>query len=183
MGTEGNQRAAFRALALARREGITFDEAAGRLGRRAEDLAQAVGPALRRSHGGLVPTPKDDLPRRMRGVTDSGVENLKVERLILGADTDRDNVYTIRLQYAARCWVRDRPATADLQSATSARKGLGLAVQDPCRDITWARRDCSRSERPLDPGLSLMGCSSWAVPRRESTGGAGGLPGRCPWES
>ena len=78
MAKEGQQRAAFRALALARREGITFDEAAGRLGRRAEDLAPAVSPALRRTGGGLVPAPEDNLPRHMWGVTDAGVESILV---------------------------------------------------------------------------------------------------------
>ncbi|NQU09468.1 immunoglobulin domain-containing protein, partial [bacterium] len=45
--------------------------------------------------------------RKITPITEVGIENLKVERLLAGTDpVQRNNVYTIDFQYAARCWVR-----------------------------------------------------------------------------
>jgi hypothetical protein len=45
--------------------------------------------------------------RKIVPITEAGVESLKVERLLAGTSpTQRDNVFTIKLDYAARCWVR-----------------------------------------------------------------------------
>lgn len=44
--------------------------------------------------------------RRIHPVTDVGVEDLKVERLLAGDKKQRDNQFTIGFRYAARCWVR-----------------------------------------------------------------------------
>ena len=44
--------------------------------------------------------------RRITPMTEVGVENLKVERLVAGTPKQRDNQLTIGFQYAARCWVR-----------------------------------------------------------------------------
>ncbi|MCG3149011.1 MAG: hypothetical protein PCFJNLEI_02463 [Verrucomicrobiae bacterium] len=52
---------------------------------------------------------RDDLLpeiRKVNLVTGAGVENLKLERLAAGTNPQRDNIYTISLAYAARCWVR-----------------------------------------------------------------------------
>lgn len=45
--------------------------------------------------------------RKIIPITGAGVESLKVERLLAGTSPkQRDNVFTIKLEYAARCWVR-----------------------------------------------------------------------------
>jgi len=44
--------------------------------------------------------------RKVSMVKDAGVENLKVERVKIGTEDDRDNRFTIRLYFAANCWVR-----------------------------------------------------------------------------
>lgn len=85
------RRAAFRALALARREEITFEAAAGRLGRDPHDLVGYVAEALVDTRGSLVPTDTDSLPRRMKIITDEGVK----EKTIGGSQ---------RAQVVARHW-------------------------------------------------------------------------------
>ncbi|MCX6993661.1 MAG: glycosyl hydrolase family 28-related protein [Kiritimatiellaeota bacterium] len=44
--------------------------------------------------------------RRINANKNSGVDNLKLERLLAGDSTTRDNVYTIHFSYAAQGWVR-----------------------------------------------------------------------------
>lgn len=44
--------------------------------------------------------------RKLNMTTDAGIENLKLERLLTGTEPSRNNIYTISLTYAARCWVR-----------------------------------------------------------------------------
>jgi len=44
--------------------------------------------------------------RKITPVTEVGVENLKVERLLAGTAEERDNRYTISMTYAVRCWIR-----------------------------------------------------------------------------
>lgn len=78
MVEENNERAAFRALALSRREGISFDEAAQRLDRDPHDLARWVDSALESMTGVLYPADEDDLPRWMLVITDDGVEDAEV---------------------------------------------------------------------------------------------------------
>ena len=112
MAREGNQRAAFRALALARREGVSFDEAARRLGRRPDTLAPAVQPALHRIRGALVPAPDDDLPRQMWGVTDAGVESI----LVRGSD----NAQRVRTHWQGVWRRRDSGDASRIHRATVA---------------------------------------------------------------
>jgi hypothetical protein len=44
--------------------------------------------------------------RPISPITECGIENLKIERLLAGTDRQRDNQFTIQFLYAARCWVR-----------------------------------------------------------------------------
>jgi hypothetical protein len=44
--------------------------------------------------------------RKITPITEVGIENLRLERLVKGTDTQRNNLYTILFDYAARCWVR-----------------------------------------------------------------------------
>jgi len=44
--------------------------------------------------------------RRINTNKNSGVENLKLERLIAGDNTSRNNQYTVHFSYAAQAWVR-----------------------------------------------------------------------------
>jgi len=44
--------------------------------------------------------------RKIAPIINSGVENLKVERLFTGTNAARNNLMTIRLYYAVNCWVR-----------------------------------------------------------------------------
>lgn len=44
--------------------------------------------------------------RRIDPITEVGIENIKVERLLTGTPEERDNQCTIYFNYAARCWVR-----------------------------------------------------------------------------
>lgn len=73
------RRAAFRALALARREDITFEAAAGRLGRNPHDLVGYVAKALVDTSGGLVPSETDSLSRRMLIIEDDGVHEATID--------------------------------------------------------------------------------------------------------
>ncbi len=44
--------------------------------------------------------------RKITPITEVGIENLKVERLLTGTEAQRNNKFTIGFNYAARCWVR-----------------------------------------------------------------------------
>ncbi len=39
-------------------------------------------------------------------ITEVGIENINIERLLIGTSEERDNLCTIYFNYAARCWVR-----------------------------------------------------------------------------
>ncbi len=49
--------------------------------------------------------------RKITPITEAGIENLRVDRTLLGTAEQRDNVFTIHLEYAARCWVRGVEST------------------------------------------------------------------------
>ena len=49
--------------------------------------------------------------RKINPVTEVGIENLKIDRAVVGTDTARANIYTIFFNYAARCWVRGVEST------------------------------------------------------------------------
>ena len=55
-------------------------------------------------HG--YPLSREPQIRRINPNVNSGVENLKLERLIAGDNTGRDNQYTIHFSYAAQGGVR-----------------------------------------------------------------------------
>lgn len=55
-------------------------------------------------HG--YPIAREPQIRRINANKQSGVENLKLERLIAGDNTSRNNQYTIHFSYAAEGWVR-----------------------------------------------------------------------------
>jgi hypothetical protein len=44
--------------------------------------------------------------RKVTPITEVGIENLKVERLLTGTEAERNNKVTIGFNYAANCWVR-----------------------------------------------------------------------------
>lgn len=77
-----SRRDALRALALARRDGISFEAAAAALGRDPADLFDDVADALDETSAGLVPTTTDSIQRRMRIITDEGL----VTKTIVGSE-------------------------------------------------------------------------------------------------
>ncbi|MBN2539778.1 MAG: immunoglobulin domain-containing protein [Deltaproteobacteria bacterium] len=44
--------------------------------------------------------------RKITPITEVGIENLKISRLLTGTTVQRDNTYTVSFLYAARCWIR-----------------------------------------------------------------------------
>jgi hypothetical protein len=49
--------------------------------------------------------------RKIIPVTGAGIENLRIDRLLAGTAAQRDNIFTVHLEYAARCWVRGVEST------------------------------------------------------------------------
>ncbi len=58
--------------------------------------------------------------RKITPITEVGIENLKIRRLLIGTPEQRDNQYTLSFLYAARCWIRG----VESESAFGAHVGI-----------------------------------------------------------
>lgn len=63
--------------------------------------------------------------RKITPITEVGIENLKITRLLTGTPEERNNQYTLSFFYAARCWIRG----VESENAFGAHVGIAGSTQ------------------------------------------------------